>query len=389
MKKLFALFLFALSFAAHALNTPSHTHHVYYAFPAIAQDVTSTEVDVTWDTPVNKEWGTFAMFWNRFKSGSGAYIGLLDDNLTGKKVIFSAWDASDIAQVMPYPLSHCQRFSHEGNGASCILKYEWQQGKTYKLKMAQLPDEPGDLMTARWGAWIIDSEGRETQIGAHIFRDVPSTLTGNAFFPGKPGLKGFGPIDANTAQTNVEIYTAPVGGTCAQIPATSVTWSAPKHNGSVRAVGATVNYMTLVGEPCGDYAAAYAKNALSVTQTVNANAPHRTPAWSNIWANYTANTVSNPNNLLEMPVAGYLDKVVCAFKAIEKAYPQYFKGVRYTESRGDFWYVINYPEDVAAANGLVVRMFYHHADRNLVVRFPGGQDLNLGTMDYWISAAGC
>lgn len=389
MKKLFAVFLFALSFAAQALNLPSHTHYVHYSYPAIPQDVTSTEIEVTWDSSINKQYGTFAMYWVRFKGGPGAYVGLLDDDLTGKKIIFSAWDASPAAQVMPASLTNCQRFNNEGSGASCIVKYEWKTGEKYKFKIAQLPDAPGDLMTARWGAWMVDAAGKETLIGVHILRDIDPVVYGSPLFPDKPGYKGFGPIDPHGTQSTLEIYTAPAGATCADIPPTAVTWSNPKHNGSVRAVGATVNYLTFVGERCSENSAAYAKNAISVTQTVNVQTPRRVSEWTNAWSAYTANTIGDPQNILEMPITGYMDKVVCAFTKIEGAFPQYFKGVRYAESRGDYWYVINYPEEVARANNLVLKLSYHHFDRNLVVQFPGGQELDLGTMDYWISLAGC
>lgn len=93
------------------------------------------------------------MVW--FTDGNGAYFGLQTTSI-GKLAIFSVWNAT---ACEPYINSFCVRFTNEGSGYSVRLKYNWQQGHKYSLRIWYLNN-------LWWGFYITDrTTGIETYVG--------------------------------------------------------------------------------------------------------------------------------------------------------------------------------------------------------------------------------
>jgi hypothetical protein len=100
-----------------------------------------------------------------FQDSGGGYIGLQSggyrhDGTRGKTALFSIWDADDA--VGPYSIV-CIPFNNEGSGQSCMLPYEWQLGRSYRLTVAF-------ASTGATGAWwsgtVVDEvTGTATRIG--------------------------------------------------------------------------------------------------------------------------------------------------------------------------------------------------------------------------------
>jgi len=102
-----------------------------------------------------------------FRNGDIGYMGLQTNGIiqgswVGKMAIFSIWNALG---AEPGPGASCEQFSGEGEGWSCRIKYNWVEGRTYRLRIWEFPSENSER-DKWWGAWVIDTfTGQETFIG--------------------------------------------------------------------------------------------------------------------------------------------------------------------------------------------------------------------------------
>ena len=157
--------------------------------------------------------------------GNGGYIGL-QDNPTGKMVIFSIWDSWGATAGSAG--SWCQTFGGEGVGHSCRIKYNWVAGRSYRLRV-------WNLGGGKFGGWVRDnSTGVETMLG---------TISG-------PGA--WRALNANSVSW-IEYYG--YLGSCIDLPWARARFSAPTGNSGSRVATNPSNHVR---------ADAYCKNALSL-----------------------------------------------------------------------------------------------------------------------------
>jgi len=91
------------------------------------------------------------------------YFGM-QTTTSGKVVLFSLWDYSDSiksAQGVDY---WCSRFGGEGEGAHCIVKYNWQIGVTYEMEV--YVSEKTSSYTTLVGIVTDKSNGARTYLGS-------------------------------------------------------------------------------------------------------------------------------------------------------------------------------------------------------------------------------
>ena len=400
MKKFFLpLFVAFAAVAAHAqpMVVPIHTQYAKFDFTNAFAPASMMEVDLNWETAPASGWGSYAMFWTSFQSGSGAYMGLQQDDREGKKILFSMWDASSSSKVRPYALSHCRRFDHEGNGGQCIMKYQWKPGAKYKLVMGIIPAKTGDVGFVRWGGWIVDtSSGAETFIGGY---EVPHYN----------GLQGVGGILPHSILVNYEYYLAPSGVTCASMPTSSLTWAGLRLNGNVAPINATPLYTTGIGGDCQQTTSVrtYSKGYDSVTLTTNLANVIKVAAGARLWGSSTTPvtpvvtppvqptpapttpTTPAPPTPVALPQQS-LDRVQCTFEAIYKYFPQFFGSRAPFFDRTDNSIYMHYTWEYAKANSQVYQVSFDNLEiRTLRVWYSNGQVVDLGPMVDWIALAGC
>ncbi|MBH1935562.1 RICIN domain-containing protein [Streptomyces sp. AV19] len=118
---------------ASASDTPGS--YTDYAFPGAAKGLSN----VTFRTTVTKDPGRAAnVFWSHqfgFTKGNGAYTGMQANGPGEKRTfLFSVWDATEAKPGSKG--SYCVDFGGEGEGKSCRIKYDWQQGHTYRTRVA-------------------------------------------------------------------------------------------------------------------------------------------------------------------------------------------------------------------------------------------------------------
>lgn len=103
-----------------------------------------------------------------FNQGNGGYIGLqtngsIQSQQVGKMAIFSIWDALG---AEPGAGASSEQFTGEGEGWSCRIPYEWEEGRTYRLRIWELCCAHEPWKDEWWAAWIMDtSTNQETFIG--------------------------------------------------------------------------------------------------------------------------------------------------------------------------------------------------------------------------------
>ncbi|MFC5723914.1 RICIN domain-containing protein [Streptomyces gamaensis] len=118
---------------AAASDTPgSYTN---YDFPRSTTGLSN----VTFRTTVTKDPGRAAnVFWSHqfgFTKGNGAYTGMQANGPGEKRTfLFSVWDATEARPGSQG--SYCVDFGGEGEGKSCRIKYDWQEGHTYRTRVA-------------------------------------------------------------------------------------------------------------------------------------------------------------------------------------------------------------------------------------------------------------
>ncbi|RLU86347.1 hypothetical protein CTZ27_25615 [Streptomyces griseocarneus] len=118
---------------AAASDTPGT--YTNYSFPGGAKGLS----DVTFRTTVTKDPGRAAnVFWSHqfgFTKGNGAYTGMQANGPGEKRMfLFSVWDATEAKPGSAG--SYCVDFGGEGEGKSCRITYDWQQGHTYRTRVA-------------------------------------------------------------------------------------------------------------------------------------------------------------------------------------------------------------------------------------------------------------
>ncbi|MBB6558882.1 hypothetical protein HNP48_001546 [Acidovorax soli] len=396
MKKVFlSLFAAVASLASQAqpMAVPIHTQIAEHYFED-QSPASMMEVDVNWETAPATGWGSYAQFYTRFQAGerSGAYMGLQQDDRDGKKIIFSMWDASASHKVRPYALPHCQRFSHEGNGAMCIMKFQWKPGVKYKLVMGIIPAKTGDVGFTRWGGWLVDSAGVETFIGGY---EVPDYN----------GLKGVGGLLPANILMVMEYYLAPSNVQCSSLPQQSLTWSGLRVNGSRAPKNVYARYQTFLSDCVySEYVRSYSKGSDSITQTTNVlNAP-RANEGAFLWTSSVTPVPTTPTTPAPTPTtpvvttpsgdkmsAAFRQQVVCTYGRVIRHFKDHFAAaLPIREYVSDITYQIGYPEDQWGKNGsLVAALAYVHSEGQMTVVWADGTRQNFGPIGDWISAAGC
>ena len=116
-------------------------------------------------------------------TGYGAYAGLQNSN--NKMGILSFWEASykkngqaeklTATRIFPDGISN---FGGEGEGTNCIMPYNWQEGKWYRMLLHTWQDSQKGSTFA--GMWLLDVESGEwtlfSYFDTHLYN---SCLTGN------------------------------------------------------------------------------------------------------------------------------------------------------------------------------------------------------------------
>jgi hypothetical protein len=211
--------------------------YTFWHWPAPARGADSLE----WDLTVLRDPGATTYFWAHqwwFQRGDAAYFGLQahdlrDDGSTGKLAVFSIWSAVGCADN---PGCHG---GVEGSGFwTCRLAYDWEAGRTYRLRVARR-DTPGagrrdSLWAGRgnpawWSASITDQDsGIETLVGSI---QVPHRWCGLD-------------LVARGSSVWTEFYGANAPGGLAgpeQVPHATVRFGVPRANGSTVAPAAHAN----------------------------------------------------------------------------------------------------------------------------------------------------
>ena len=144
--------------------TPSHLFDGYYSWdsPILPDGHYNSDVNLTIDEKPSN--GSY-YYWSKtfyFVDGEVGYIGLQSNGYmqsegwVGKMAIFSIWNAVD-SQAGENAI--CGKFSGEGEGLSCRMKYNWQIGHNYRLRIWKIDE-------SWWGAFIMDATtGNEVYLG--------------------------------------------------------------------------------------------------------------------------------------------------------------------------------------------------------------------------------
>lgn len=101
-----------------------------------------------------------------FKNGKNGYMGLQTSaSFKGEQTkiaIFSIWEAKSALS----PNGFSEAFGHEGFGYSCRIKYNWQEGRKYRVRVWELGTADSPESGTWWGAWVMDMKTeREEFIG--------------------------------------------------------------------------------------------------------------------------------------------------------------------------------------------------------------------------------
>ena len=144
--------------------TPSHLFDGYYSWnsPILPDGHYNSDINLTInEAPTTESY----YYWSKtfyFKDGEVGYIGLQtngwmwNQGWVGKMAIFSIWNAID---SQPGEHAMCGKFDGEGEGLSCRMKYNWQVGHTYRLRVWKVD-------TSWWAAFIMDiTTGKENYLG--------------------------------------------------------------------------------------------------------------------------------------------------------------------------------------------------------------------------------
>ena len=232
------LFIAAMifSFAANAFTFPTHTQTIWLA-SASENRLQKTEMHLRWMQEPNTDWGYYAQYYFTFHAGAGGYTGLQKDSYSKekKKAIFSIWNQSNAAKAHPAAGS-CVYFDWEGNGASCIIEYQWLAGHEYKMVVKKSNEKTKTGHGVRWEGWVVN-----------IYTDE-STLIGKIDLDDSEGLPGFGDINPYNHALTHEFYTGDKNASCMDMPFFGIEWLGPFGNdGDITFPRSNVVYNTSVG----------------------------------------------------------------------------------------------------------------------------------------------
>lgn len=99
-----------------------------------------------------------------FVNGKTGYMGLQTTaSFKGeqtKVAIFSIWDSKD---AQSSPNGYSEAFGHEGSGYSCRIKYNWQEGRKYRVRVWELGKADAPESGTWWGSWVMDMETQQEE----------------------------------------------------------------------------------------------------------------------------------------------------------------------------------------------------------------------------------
>ncbi len=140
-----------------------------------------------------------------FKNGKIGYMGLqtsasFKGEQQTKIAIFSIWDAKNAES----PNGYSEAFGHEGSGYSCRIKYNWQEGRKYRVRIWELNIAEAPNSGTWWGAWVMDMEsGKEEFIGKILVPESWQRLANQSY----NFTEYWGSQDGNRHPCNIIGYT--------------------------------------------------------------------------------------------------------------------------------------------------------------------------------------
>ncbi|MEA3085876.1 MAG: hypothetical protein QOC89_3573 [Paraburkholderia sp.] len=210
-KKIFMVFL-NITLASSVL-VPCGAHaivaggmaSIYRTWPQVSGGYTDMEFFITVTKAPGFNGRTYwAHQWSYTGTRDGGYVGLQSRSGNDKALNFSIWGATGWRAATG---ANCSHFGHEGSGVQCWIKFSWEEGVTYRIKVAKSG-------TDGWTASIKNPRtGQVTTVATIV---VPSNYG---------GLKGLVEWVENFAQGN-EQYSA-----CSKIPEAIAVYGVPRANG--------------------------------------------------------------------------------------------------------------------------------------------------------------
>lgn len=310
MKFILALALIVSSMFAHAVNIPNQTQITYYYFDhnQTQNGLTDVQMDVRWLKEPDSNWGYYAQFFFTFQADVGGYTGLQQDSYSPekKKAIFSLWDKTrnhKVRTITPW----CKRFDWEGDGAQCIIEFQWVAGRDYSFKVAKV-DEGVHPGVQRWAATVVDTTTDKV------------TLIGILEQPNYGPYIGSGNINPHNMATTLEFYVGDRNAPCSAMPYFGLDWYGPFANGgNISAKHAVVDYKNGVGAGC-DNVSTVATGPSSTRQEVGRDIRPSNKHLDNVRAQFNYQ---------------HYDRLDCLLNWVESAFParQDFPGVYRRMSR--------------------------------------------------------
>lgn len=295
MKFIYAMALALPSLAAQAVEIPNQHQISYYYFDANKYEragLNDLQVDLKWLKEPDSNWGYYAQFFWRFQAENGAYTGLQQDSYSKekKKAIFSIWD-KDKSHKVRMVTSWCNRFDWEGDGAQCIIQFNWKAGRTYSFRVQK---EEGGVNAQRWASYVVDNVTDD------------KTLIGILEVPNYQSYKGSGNISPFGLATTAEFYDGDRNGPCASMPYMGLEWNGPFGNNSTASpMGMSIDYTGGVGAGCPNVSTMM-MGPFATRQEVGPNISHTNRNGDNLFA---------PNNKAK------IDKMDCLFNWVETVFP--------------------------------------------------------------------
>lgn len=355
-----AIALMVASVTGHAFEVPVHHQYVLYSVDHREVDYYNYDMHVVWHKePDSTQMGYFAQFAFYFQGGSVGYMGLQKDNVTGKKVVFSIWDSQGRAEPAG---SSCKRFSHEGNGTSCIIPFDWKAGHEYKLRVWRIQNSY-DGASEKWGGWIIDyTSGEETLIGVIQVNN-------------SHGRQGFGGLNGQAIATIENYYGGSVKSVqCNSMTNFAVTWTGPFiNNASKRFDTAQIMYNTGVGNPCQHNNSANSNGFNSVTSQTGFDVTPQNPESSDLWAKYSRKQ---------------LEEADCIFAWAERNWYDIFDQTKFKHRRINRTLYGMYYRDYAV-NGSGHSVIISYPTGQILKGDPAGGYTNLGSLETWLHQSNC
>lgn len=214
-------FIPASEIATAKFKSPCGVATTSFGYPTAPSSYNNTQkgyYSLDFYVTVNKE--APDMYWAQqfwFGGGDGGYLGIQSSgqypNEPDTKIaIFSIWKAKN-AEASSGGVA--KPFDHEGSGYSCKIKYNWKEGRTYRIRLHQISDAKKPQNDEWWGAWIMDmTTSQEKQIGKILI----------------PGSWNW----LKSRSSNFTEYFGQQTGrsmSCDQIPYSKATFSFPKMDG--------------------------------------------------------------------------------------------------------------------------------------------------------------